>query len=209
MFSLHNRIALKADDILHIVALEKDLHPGFAWVDLYKLLNQAWYGPTHINQNKKQIVANITTEFESMPPRLVPFIQDIGNNRGFLRLDLSFLHYLMWLKRQMSAVEKADNLRGFASGLADIVLQSCLPKQPDHAKWLKDFQAAVSLLGSEGLIDFPTSGPEHQRVMESGEMPSHSAYYKEHYDPHYRVVHYKAIYNYIKINKLYEEEFWL
>ncbi len=205
MFSPRNRIALRPDDILAVVASEKQLHPQLEWEDIYKLLNQAWYGPTHITRDRKLIIASIDQEYKTMQSSTNPVIQDIGNGKGYVRLNLSFIG----LARSRAYQKKRDAqilpITKFIAAFTDMVLASCLPKQPNHSRWLRDYEASVALLANEGIIDFPLIDTWQQGIMDTAGMPSHSLRYKLLYKPHYRVVHYKTLLSFMNSNHIKEE----
>jgi len=204
-FTLRNRIALSDEDIIAIVQEEMSLHKHLAWEDIYKLLNQAWYGPTHITRDRDLIITGISRELKTAGPVYSPILQDIGNKKGFMRLSLSYLPLLEISESRVSPKAKKPKMAGLIADLADMVLASCLPNMPDHSRWLKDQQRVMRLLEDRGIISFPQYDLWHEEIMRSGEMPSHSHKYKGHYDPHYRVVHQKVIFNYLKQFKIFKD----
>lgn len=207
LYSPSRRIALSDEDILALVLEEKTHHQHLAWEDVYKLMNQAWYGPTHIKRDKVFVIAGITQEYKSLKRCYLPLIQDIGNKKGYIRLSISFIQFLHETQRQTNRKRIPKTEAQLIADFADIVLASCLPKNPNHLRWISDFKRVLNLLESNNIVHTFQPDPWHEVVMKSGSMPSHSTKYKDKYDPHYRVVHYKTLYTYLHHNHLLEVHF--
>jgi hypothetical protein len=193
---LHKRLRFSPEELQAIIAHELACHPRAELIDIYKLLNQANYGPTHVIPVRKTVIASLRAELQNLPPDSGFEIQDIGYGRGFLRLGLKNIWQLGPRRRRMKVL--ADD-REFGEGIASqitiaqlascasLVLSSRFTRPIAIRTWEKAWDEAVPLIRE--LLDPPPSEFDYiKALLRSGKLPSHSAAYRDLYAPHYRVV---------------------
>ncbi len=172
-----NNTLLKPDylSIERIIIDELSLHPSCKLVDIYKLLFQAFYGPSHAISDIISVSLGISTEYAAMSKQYKPLIQDIGMGNGYCRISLSILDKL----------NPASLLR-YCEQMAELMQQSCITEPATGSMktlWLNYKKTILDI--------FPASHEEWLEVCglaENNTIPSHSIVFKEAYDPHYRVI---------------------
>lgn len=184
------------DELREILRTELELCPEARMTDLYKLLYQAYYGPTHMDPDPLKIARNLRQELRSITFHTGQPYQDIGCGRGFFRINLialienkpipfnqfsSFSDY----EHKLFCAVPATKLKT----LTDAILASRIEAVLDQAKWRQSWQQALPV-----VLEFITPLPEESAFVESllasGDLPSHSNIYKELYAPHYRIIHF-------------------
>jgi len=168
-------------NINEIIRIELDTHPHLELVDLYKLLYQSYFGPSHIVQDHLKVAKNIELEYTNMSNGFSPLFQDIGDQEGFIRVSLSILN-VVYKANPALFLTKCDLL-------AELIIDSCLVFQPDCTMkdvWTQNYETVLKYYS-------PTSAEEEQvfQLAESNSIPSHSDIYRMHYHPHYRLVYIK------------------
>lgn len=170
-------------EIKRIVSQEITIHPFLEPVDIYKLLYQAFYGPFHIVRDFKQLCLGISSEVWRIRKPYLPLYQDIGS--CYTRISLSTI------KRDSDA----DKLNERIESLGKWILASCVlfedVRQDFRERWMfyrKLIEQALPARDEDWKIA--------DNMAETGDLPSHSKLFHEHYDPHYRLVdmslnHYK------------------
>jgi hypothetical protein len=166
-------------ELRQILENEFSLHPEAVYVDIYKLLNQVFYGPTHINPIQSQIESNIRIEIASITAIKDLSFQDIGCGKGFVRFDLASLSALR---------DSAITL------LAESILRSRLGTEPTPKEWFDLFTALKPII-MEHLRPTAQEASEVEALLRSNGLPSHSILYKHSYSPHYRVIYHTELQN--------------
>lgn len=181
-----------------IISAELEEHPKSRYEDLYKLIHQAFFGPSHLEGSVEDIETGIWEEIKNLSGCIAKSHQDIGLRKGFIRLNFFSLAKMPNLKlsrtntlqeqliRDALSRVKPEHVRQFALA----VHSSRLPEHFDHQKWLAIWKTANPIILSH---IFPTIS-ERSRIeycLASGSLPSHSEDYRYLYKPHYRVIHIK------------------
>ena len=194
---------LKAPDfspkqLRRIIRSELEEHPKSRYEDLYKLIHQAYFGPSHLEGSVEELERGIWDEIRNLRGCVAKPLQDIGLGKAFIRLNFFSLAKMPSLKLsrtntlQEQLIHDAlmrvtpDHVRQFAQA----VHYSRLPESFDHQKWLAVWKTVNPIILSH---IFPTIA-ERSRIeyyLASATMPSHSEDYKYLYKPHYRVIHIK------------------
>lgn len=189
------RLHFTEAELRQILETELAIHPQSRLVDIYKLLNQAHFGPTHINPDPGEIARNIRLELNSIGEHEGDFQQDIGCGRGFVRVNLislvtfptlpfarfsSFSDYVQERFRQVPKRE-IDNL-------TRAILASRYTSRISPQTWKKTWQAALPLV-LERIAALPGELQQVEELSKNDVIPSHSETYRELYVPHYRVIH--------------------
>lgn len=169
-------------ELRQIIQAELAEHPQARNADLYKLLHQACYGPTHILPDPEAIAAGIRRELLSPQTQSSPLFQDIGCGRAFVRLNL-----ITFANR-----EPKDLRTGKEHQQILLLTQCILASRLEGAYTLKDWrqiweQARPLVL--EDISPAPSESELIKACLNTGSIPSHSDEYSELYQPHYRVIH--------------------
>lgn len=181
-----------------IIAAELAEHPKTHYTDIYKLIHQASFGPSHLEDSLEAIEAGIWDELKTVRSCAGKTHQDIGLGRGFMRLNFFALSRLPSLDISQTNTLRDQLVRdaltrvnpSYVKLFAQAVHASRLPEPIDPEEWLDIWKTAVPIVMS---FIFPTLS-ERARVdycLASGTLPSHSEDYKYLYKPHYRVIHIK------------------
>lgn len=166
-------------DLHQIIKNELDIHPYLELVDLYKLVYQAYYGPSHIVNDPLMVAKNIELEFVNMHNTYSPLFQDIGDQSGYVRISLSILNEAYKANPSLF-LTKCDLL-------AELIIDSCSLAQPDTSMndvWTQNYATVLKY--------YTPSVNEEDCVFKlaaSASIPSHSDKYRMHYHPHYRIVY--------------------
>lgn len=161
--------------IERIIIDELSVHPNCKLIDIYKLLFQAFYGPSHAITDLISISLGINTEYTNMTVPYKPLIQDIGMGIGYCRISLSALDKL-----------PPSSLLRNCELLANLMQQSCIaePVAGSMSSLWQHYKKTI-------LDFFPASNEEWNAITtlaESNIIPSHSDAFKQTYDPHYRII---------------------
>jgi hypothetical protein len=165
-------------DLLAAIHAELETHPLLELVDIYKLMLQACYGPSHIIRDKAQVAESIYNEALNMKDTYLPMYQDIGNDKGYCRISLSVFIPALQVSK--------DQLREKCNILADIMLLSCDDYQ-DFSSLAKRWMALATPI-SKFLSATPEQWQQVNEMAEKGQVPSHSLRFANAYHPHYRVL---------------------
>lgn len=160
------------EDLIRIIKLEYAIHHRVQLKDLYKLLFQAYYGPSHMSGNISQIKTGIITELKNMKPNKGTLIQDIGNGKGFVRIGLAMF-------------AKDDN-EARIDHLCESIEASKLSSGMDWDDWTDAWFGISNFLDS--YIPRPTLREFLIEYVISKRIPNHSDAYKDANDPHYRLI---------------------
>lgn len=169
-------------DLHRIIQAELAEHPQARYADLYKLLHQVCYGPTHILPDREAIAAGIRQELASLPTQNRAPFQDIGCGRAFARLNLTAL------ASQETRDARAGKEHPQILLLTQCVLASRLEGSYTLEDWRQTWEKARPLV-LEYISPTPSELALIQACLTTGDMPSHTAVYRELYQPHYRVIH--------------------
>ena len=158
-------------EIESILQTELEKHPQARLADLFKLLNQACYGPTHMDPDPEKISENLRGELKFLTRSEGITWQDLGCGQGFYRINLTTL-------------DRGDET---VQILTNSILASRLQNGIDREKWRQTWEKALPL-----LLMYINPLPEEYEMIDTclhrELLPSHSEIYKRLYDPHYRVV---------------------
>ncbi|MCB5246050.1 MAG: hypothetical protein WC179_05890 [Candidatus Cloacimonadaceae bacterium] len=188
------------DDIRNIIQEELRLHPRSHYIDVYKLLYQAFYGPSHLEPKREVIIQNLHKELNSMTWKTdIPY-QDIGAGKGFFRSNLfSLINFSdfdqnqdsMFISEKISSQHlkvREEKIRI----LTDCILQSYIEDSINWNDWINKWENCVPLVKS-----IVSPSPEEELYLEYSlakqVMPTHSEEYRQLYDPHYRVIHHSLL----------------
>lgn len=179
-----------------IVKAELLEHPKARYTDIYKLLHQACYGPTHISPDLEAIAESIRLELAGIQSQKCGPYQDIGCGKGFIRLNLIALTGLAKLPATTENLLREQLLKEAflkvgqdkVELLAQCVMVSRLEGSLTLAGWQATWSKALPVV-HEFL--FPTFAERAlvQECLDTGRMPSHTDDYRYLYKPHYRVIH--------------------
>jgi hypothetical protein len=188
------------DEISDIILQEIKLHPRCHYLDVFKLLYQAFYGPSHIEPQRDTIIYNLKRELNDMKWKTdVPY-QDIGVGKGFIRLNLISIISLpdedlkqnsMLLNKKIPTEYLKDS-EDKIKILADCILQSRFENEINWNDWIQTWENSIPLVKS---IIPPTAEEDLmiEDCLTKKIMPTHSEEYRQWYDPHYRVIHYSLL----------------
>ncbi len=154
-----------------LLKLELHLHPKARATDLYKLVYQISYGPSHMYPSLELIKAEIIAELDDMDGVYEPFFQDLG---PFVRISLDCLRLF------------SEDFEDSAAFLAERILNSFL--EAGITGWNSKWHAAKALV--ESHVDI--SRAEHKQIDDSlyrDVMLHHSHTFRSCYHPHYRIIH--------------------
>ncbi len=179
-----------------IIKAELAEHPKARYTDIYKLLHQACYGPTHIAPDPVTIAAGIREELAAIKIKSSVSFQDIGCGKGFIRLNLVALTGILNMQGSnrnelYNQVLQESFLKVGAERielLTQSVLASRLEGQLTLQDWQNTWKSALTVINKYVLPIF-TERALIDECLETGKMPSHSEDYRYMYAPHYRVIH--------------------
>lgn len=206
---LGRRIYYDEYDLTHIIETELFLYPEARLVDLFKLLNQAYFGPSHIEPDRDKIKASLKSEIMGLKRISTYPFQDIGNGNTFVRVSLSYLIgavnvdlsdlIINFSKGWLLEKHKQDRLtEELLENAAEAILQSRFSKPISPITWKHVWSNALPVV----LYHYePRRGEleEIDRLLRENQMPSHSEPYHKAYDPHYRVFNRKMLFRYLNI----------
>lgn len=196
---LTRRIALNAADLNAIMDLEAKLHPEGDLTDLYKLLCQAYYGPSHMGKDLALIKTGLEQELTRNRKIYQPLIQDIGNRKGFYRISLDLIPLFPALGEAPIPVSslprklvKRVPSDAQVSRAAAMILDSCLEMDVDVRSWKATWRRLWPRIEtrykpSKDLVKTVTN-----HVLEAS-IPHHSNLFRSAYQPHYRILHHKIL----------------
>lgn len=169
------QIEFNALQIEEIILDELKVHPKLEPVDIYKLLYQAMYGPSHIVRDLGQLSMSISSELWQSEQPYYPFYQDIGP--VYTRISLSVLKVDSDVKERQTIIDY----------LSRWIIASC-EEEPDDIELLRH-SWNLSLPMMKRLM--PAESEAWDKVTEMvshGRITSHSAAFHHYYSPHYRLV---------------------
>ncbi len=189
-----------AAQLRKIIKAELAEHPKARYADLYKLLHQAHYGPTHIVPDPVAIATDIREELAGIQTQNCGPSQDIGCGKGFVRLNLIALTGGRDLSGPKSHLLRDQLLREACLKVqpeqVELLTRSVLASRLEDAFTQQDWQAAwkkAQPVVNEFL--FPTFAERAliDACLKNGAMPSHTDDYRYLYKPHYRVIHHSHL----------------
>ncbi|MBW6514268.1 MAG: hypothetical protein K0B87_05875 [Candidatus Syntrophosphaera sp.] len=199
---LNDSLSFSPEELRQILEEELGLHPQARLVDLYKLLNQSHYGPTHIDPDPDKIARNLRRELNSITEHAGNFWQDIGCGRGFYRINLVALISMPKIpfSRFTSFSDyMSERFRKVGRKQIDILTQSLLNSRCaagiDPENWHRIWKDALPLV-LEFIKPTATEQAELDQYIHNDQIPSHSKKYRELYSPHYRVIHHTQLSNF-------------
>lgn len=166
---------LTTEQICDLIKSELCVHPLLEPVDLYKLLYQAMYGPSHIVRDLGQVSLNISSELGQMTTPYEPLYQNIGAR--YTRISLSVLRLGNIIPDRQLKIE----------ALSRWILASCSEYAEVSSDFLSCWNSHLSTMQSL-LSASPEAWDKASALAEAGKIPSHSELFHRHYDPHYRLV---------------------
>ncbi|HPB43243.1 MAG TPA: hypothetical protein PLU06_03050 [Candidatus Syntrophosphaera sp.] len=190
-----------ASQLRKIIIAELAEHPKSRYGDLYKLLHQAYYGPTHIVPDPVAIATDIREEMAAIQTQNCGPSQDIGCGKGFVRLNLVALTVF----RDISGSKTSNLLRDqlirdamqkVKPEQVELLTQSILASRLEGVFTLQDWQSIwkqVQPLVCEFIFPTFTERALIEQCLETGLIPPHSDDYRYLYKPHYRVIHHSHL----------------
>ena len=181
-------------ELRRILAGERENCPAARLTDLYKLLHQAHYGPTHAPDDPAALARGLREELKRIGEHSGTFFQDIGCGKGFIRVNLIALVTMksLPLNRYSSFSDfLSQRFRAVPAGRIQILVHSLLasrlPDGIDWQDWNRIWSDALPL-----ALEFvqPESGELEaiSTCLREHNMPSHSQAYRDACNPHYRVI---------------------
>lgn len=199
------------DELRRLIGAELQFCPQARLIDLYKLLHQAHWGPTHAPDDPALLALALRQELDSLAERRSPAWQDIGCGRGFVRVNLSAL-----LKPPPQPLHRRSSFPDHSSGsfrgvapsriqsLVEAILASRFPRGIDWRDWAETWSRALPL-----ALDLVQPGPGELETVEASlrerRMPSHSGDYRAGCRPHYRVLWHAEIHSNTILASLFQE----
>lgn len=150
--------------------LELKLHPAANLIDIYKLIYQALYGPSHIISDHATLCRSIETELSQMEGVYNPPMQNLG---VYSRISLSVLH--------IPGVMLSEAI----SKLADWLLAS--KANVDETTILNSWHVLKPMI-EQHYTASQGEWNEVNSLVSSGSIPSHSTLFKSLCHPHYRLI---------------------
>ncbi len=189
-----------AAQLRKLIKAELAEHPMARYADLYKLLHQAFYGPTHIVPDPVAISTDIREELAGIQTQSCGPSQDIGCGKGFVRLNLIALTGNRDLAGPKSNLLRDQLLREAIQQinparielLTRSVLASRLQDSFTHQDWQSTWKRALPVV-NEFLLPTFTERALIDACLQTGNMPSHTTDYRYLYKPHYRVIHHSLL----------------
>ncbi len=195
-----NKPEFSTSQLRRIIKAELAEHPKSHYADLYKLLHQAFYGPSHIVPDPAAIAADIREELLTIQNQNCPPVQDIGCGKGFVRLNLIALTGIsnptQTKKHLLFNQLLREAFQNVGSGLINLLTESILASRLEGQFTLQDWQASwKSALPVIYEFLFPTFAERAliDACLNTGKMPSHTNDYRYLYNPHYRVIHHSLL----------------
>lgn len=196
---LTRRIALNAGDLKSLMDIEATYHPKADLTDIYKLLCQAYYGPSHMGKEISIIRDSLAEELKKTRKIYMPLLQDIGNRKGFYRVSLDLIPYLpkqgekpiplssipKKLSRSMPSEAQIDYM-------AALILDSCLEMDVDLRSWRATWRRLWSRIEERYKPSEEITKTVMKHVQEAT-ITHHSKNFKTLYQPHYRILHHKVL----------------
>lgn len=196
---LTRRIALNAGDLNNIMDIEAKLHPQGDLTDVYKLLCQAYYGPSHNGKDLAVIKASLIEELEAPRKAYLPLIQDVGNRKGFYRISLDLIPFFPAPDSDPIPVSslpkkpvKAEPEAWQIDLVSSMILDSCLEMDVDIRSWKSTWRRLWARIEARYKPSAQISALVLEHVNE-GRITHHSKRYKSGYQPHYRLLHHKVL----------------
>ncbi len=183
---LQSNISFTVDELKIILDIELTLHPKSQLVDIYKFLNQASFGPTHMTPDMQVIRNCIIQEFMTIIPDFITEpIQDIGNGKGFVRVNLN-------------SIQAYPNKDFAAEKLTELILESRVQQIDTPNTWNDIWQFSLPTVLE--LINPSESDVQLiEKLIKDDLLPHHSEIYRQSYTPHYRVIHHTKIEEFMKL----------
>lgn len=158
------------NELMILAKQEQVLHDHVELIDIYKLLFQASFGPSHMSSSPSQIHRGIVHEISTMEDLPGLIFQDIGLGKAYCRISLNCID---------ASSQAPDQL-------TELILESMQEPGISYSQW-KDLWSTVSqrlryMYPSSQFADVWTNYllPEN--------IPHHSAGYRSTSHPHYRLI---------------------
>lgn len=196
---LTRRIALNAGDLNALMDIEATHHPKADLTDIYKLLCQAYYGPSHMGKEISLIRNSLVEELKRTRKIYLPLLQDIGNRKGFYRISLDLIQFLpakgqnpvpissipKKLNRTMPSEEQIEYV-------SSLILDSCLEMDVDLRSWKATWRRLWPRIEARYKPSKEIAQTVLKHVQEAA-ITHHSKDYSALYQPHYRILHHKVL----------------
>lgn len=158
-------------DLLLLIRREFMFYRQVELIDYYKLLFQAYYGPTHMQATETEIRAMIRAEISAIEAKHRIGHQDIGVCKAFVRVSLAEI--------DPQDDEAIDNL-------TQAIIASKLPGGILWKDWMSHWNEASTIL--KHLFPPMEMNQIWQEYILPEIIPSHSDSFKARNHPHYRIV---------------------
>ncbi|MDD2332638.1 MAG: hypothetical protein PHI68_08310 [Candidatus Cloacimonetes bacterium] len=160
-------------DLCAILQEELSVHPLSQLQDLFKLVYQAYNGPSHLTGSALSIAQSIEKEIRNLHGHKSCLIQDIGNGKAFVRINLAALSF-----PRFRLVET----------ISECIVKSRFETELSREEMLQQWKRSLAILKDMGLDVLQDQDLIIQSI-ESGLPISHSQTYKQQYQPSYRIIH--------------------
>lgn len=181
------------NELNQLIDLERQVHPKAHHWDIYKVLYQACFGPTHMKADVTEIAHGISKEYLAMDSPYLPVFQDIGLGKGYVRISLSILDD-QFSQENPIGPRDPDPIQS----LAGLIQQSKIPEGIEPNAWYRIWQDIAPLLQMKLGLESSQMEELHQ-LASALEVPHHSEAFREVYNPHYRILHCSLVNNYYNI----------
>ncbi|HPV14405.1 MAG TPA: hypothetical protein PL126_01985 [Candidatus Cloacimonadota bacterium] len=196
---LTRRIALNAGDLNSLWDIEATYHPKADLTDIYKLLCQAYYGPTHMGRELALIRKSLAEELKQNRKIYLPLLQDIGNRKGFYRVSLDLIPFLpkqgeapvplSSIPKKLSRTQPSEAQIDY---MALLIQESCLEMDVDLRSWKATWRRLWPRIEARYKPSKEITETVVQHVL-TADITKHSKNYKSLYQPHYRILHHKLL----------------
>lgn len=162
------------DKIIKTTDAEMKLHPDLKLCDYYKFFYQGQFGPGHLLKDPVSAREYLQKELDSAEIMEEHYIQNIGLNGNFYRVNL------IVIKKNLISFE--DFFAAFQNSAAN-------HKLPNQKGWCKLWGMIQNFLENDMLLSFSSKEKETiEHVLQSDDMMCHhSEFYRGKYHPHYRL----------------------
>lgn len=196
---LTRRIALNAGDLNSLWDIEATYHPKADLTDIYKLLCQAYYGPSHMGKELSVIRKSLAEELKQTRKIYTPLLQDIGNRKGFYRVSLDLIPFLpeegaapvplSSIPKKLSRTQPSEAQIDY---MAFLIQDSCLEMDVDIRSWKATWRRLWPRIEARYKPSKEITNLVVEHVQKAA-ITKHSKNYIKLYQPHYRILHHKLL----------------
>ena len=166
----------KKESIKKAIQQEMTLHPEATLLDLYKNFFQGRFGPGHMIDNPDAAKKYLLQELQNAAGFDSVLWQAVGYEDRFYRVNLSLVR---------------DGKIDMDPLLSAFIESAGLAEQPSAESWKQEWDSILTIMEQMDLAlpDFEQDRFQISQNLEKGILIGHhSAVYREHYHPHYRIV---------------------